>query len=132
MGTVSKPLFAFVMAVAAAVVLVLPLCSNAAAAERKFSVSDGKVNGRPQTICLLDGKWPDGRFLHYQAWDNCEAIKIRIIMHDKRRLQKETVMAHNGKKIPADADVLEVSNGVSRALIYLDRNGRLQEVMAGD
>lgn len=132
MGTVSKPLFAFVLAVAAAVVPLLPLSSNAAAAERKFSVSNGKVNGRPQTICLLEGNWPDGRPLRYQAWDSCAAIKVRMIPHDNRPLSHIAGVTSRESNVPADVDVLEISNRSSRAWIYLDQNGRLQDVMVGD
>ena len=103
-------------------------------APKVFKVGARLLEGRPKTICVLEGKWADGSFLHYEAWDTCDKMHVRVVSEkdykDAPSLGDDD--HYNVADIPRGAEVLELTNGVSTTLIFRDRHGIQREILTQD
>jgi hypothetical protein len=107
---------------------------TAAAKPHRFKVGSAIFSGSAKTICVIEGKWADGELFRYEAWDECSEMRIRRVPEASYRgapslgASKDYTVAD----IPAKSEVLELSNGYSRVLLFRDRRGIMQEILSGD
>ena len=104
------------------------------AAPKVFKVGTRALEGRPKTICVLEGKWADGSYLRYEAWDTCYKMRVRVVsekdFRDAPSLGDDD--HHSVADIPRGSEVLEITNGVSTTLIFRDRHGIQREILTRD
>lgn len=99
-----------------------------------FEVGSRILQGRPKTICVIEGTWADGEHLRFEAWDACSKMRVRPAtiqeIGDAASLgadDKVTV-----RDIPPEAEVLQFSNDFSSVLIFRDKVGKVQEILIAD
>jgi len=114
----------------------LPIAAAAApkATAHVFKVGKRPFQGRPKTICQIEGKWADGQPFNYDAWDTCKKIMVKAAS-----LAEYKDWAPRGRKgaltvsdIPAGTEVVEISNDYSSVLVFRDRRGNVQDVLIRD
>lgn len=103
-------------------------------AARAFKVGGRTLEGRPKTICVIEGKWADGEYFRYEGWDKCSEMRV-----SSASLADYKDWEPRGPKgslsvadIPPGAETIEISNDFSSVLVFRDRNGELQEVLIRD
>ncbi len=103
-------------------------------APKMFKVGSRSLEGRPKLICVIEGKWADGKPLRIETWDTCREMRVRAVVEkdykDSPSLGEED--HHSVADIPRKSEVLEVTNGVSTTLIFRDRNGVQREILTRD
>lgn len=104
------------------------------AAQKVFKVGKRSFEGRPKTICVIEGKWTDGGGFRYEAWDTCKAMTVSApsLATYKGWAPRGPKGAPTVADIPAGSEVIEISNGHSSVLVYRDGRGDLQEVLIRD
>ena len=112
--------------------------SAAEAAQRQppkmFKIGSRSLEGRPKVICVIEGKWADGGYFRYEAWDACGKMRVRAVSEKESKgapsLGSED--HYSVADIPRGSEVLEISNGVSTTLVFRDRNGEQREILTRD
>ena len=105
-----------------------------ASAPHSFKVGGRILRGKLKVICVIEGKWSNGDDLRYEAWDACSKMRVRTVP----RSEYAGAVALGNKDdvgvadIPANSEVLELSNDFSGVLIFRDRNGAVREIMTRD
>lgn len=103
-------------------------------AAKLFKVGSRSLEGRPETICIIEGKWADGEPLRFQTWDTCGKMHVRAVSEkdykDAPSLGDDD--DYSVADIPRGSEVLEISNGVSTTLVFRDRNGEQREILTRD
>lgn len=111
--------------------------SSAEAAPRPaptmFKIGSRSLEGRPKTICVIEGKWADGEPFRYDAWDTCSKMNVRSVSEkDYRDAPSLGNDQYGVADIPRGSEVLELENGVSKTLVFRDRDGVQREILSGD
>ena len=106
----------------------------AGAKPHRFNVGGSVFAGSAKTICVIEGKWRDGGFFRFEAWDECSQMRMRRMPAASYR----DVSAHGSNRgytvadIPRGAEVLEVSNSYSSVLLFRDKGGEMREILSRD
>lgn len=119
--------------------LIGPVVTSVAAAApepaaRAFKVGGRTLEGRPKTICVIEGKWADGSPFRYEGWDTCNELRVSSASladykdwEPRGRRGSPTVA-----DIPLGTETIEITNDFSSVLIFRDRNGEMKEVLIRD
>lgn len=103
-------------------------------APKVFKIGTRSLEGRPKTICVIDGKWADGEYFRYETWDACNKMRVRTASEKdyKGTPSLGSSDCYSVADIPRGSEVLEISNGVSATLVFRDRKGIQHEILTGD
>lgn len=101
---------------------------------KMFKIGTRALKGHSKTICVIEGKWADGGFFRYEAWDICGKMRVRAVSgkdyKDAPSLGSED--QYGVGDIPRGSEVLEITNDVSTTLVFRDRNGTQREILTRD
>lgn len=90
--------------------------------------------GRPKTICVIEGKWADGAPFRYEAWDSCGKMHMRAVT--EKEFKGAPSLGEDDRysvaDIPPGSQVFELNNGISTTLVFRDRKGVQREILSGD
>lgn len=104
------------------------------APKKNFKIGSRSLQGRPETICVIEGKWADGAPLRVEGWDTCSMMHVRVVLEkdykDAPSLGSDD--QYGVADIPRGSEVLEITNNVSTTLIFRDRNGVQREILTQD
>lgn len=103
-------------------------------ASRTFQVAGRPFTGTAKTICVIEGKWADGEYFRYEAWDRCADMSMRRTSHADFKDEESYGNVDDPKvtDIPEKSEVFEVSNGSSSVLLFRDRKGVMREITISD
>lgn len=48
-------------------------------AKKIFKVESRSLEGRPKSVCVIEGKWADGSYFRYETWDACSKMDVRAV-----------------------------------------------------
>lgn len=136
--------FSVKIAALTALVLVLGALSQVATAAdaasksnvdalRTYKVGKRTFTGKPKTVCVIEGKWNDGNFFRYQAWDTCNKINVSWVA--PKSVPQTVEQIHGPDKtfvIPAGSEGFHIGNDYSIVWIYRDSAGQTQEILISD
>ena len=131
--TVNLLIRSYLQLIACALLVFLPASLAAAPLKKIFKVENLVFTGTPKTICLIEGKWRDGKPFRYEAWDSCPSMRMRRAT--RKELLQSVALGDSDQvpsTLPAQAEVIEISNAYSRTLLFRDRNGHLKHILVGD
>jgi hypothetical protein len=117
--------------------MVLPLAAAKPAAAGKphrFNVAGTTIEGSAKTICVIEGKWKDGEYFRFEAWDGCSEMRMRRL--PAAEVQNAGSLGesrdHTAADVPPGSEVIEVSNDYSAVLLFRDATGTMREILARD
>lgn len=101
---------------------------------KTFIVGGRQFRGTAKTICVIEGKWANGEYFRYEAWDSCAEMSMRRTSHAEFKTEESYGNEDDPKisDIPAKSEVIEMSNGSSSVLLFRDRGGVMREITISD
>jgi hypothetical protein len=107
---------------------------SAAAKPHRFNVAGTTFEGSAKTICVIEGKWKDGEYFRFEAWDECSEMRMRRLpaaeLQDVRSLGDRS--DHTAADVPQGAEVIEMSNDYSTVVLFRDTAGIMREILSRD
>lgn len=132
-----SPFFAAAVWVSAAI-FVLPTAQVAASPANKqqaivFKVGPNKLVGNDELFCVISGQWRNGEPFRYTTWDRCRDLTIREIGREEAAaLAARGAGQGSAVVIPEGEQILEVTNGVSKAIVFRGPDGATVDELVGD
>lgn len=106
----------------------------AAGKPHRFNVAGTTFEGTSKTICVIEGKWKDGEYFRFEAWDGCSEMRMRRLPAAEIRNASSLGERrdHTAADVPQGAEVIEVSNDYSTVLLFRDAAGVMREILSRD
>ncbi len=101
---------------------------------RTFKVDGRTFSGTAKTVCVIEGKWADGEFFRYEAWDKCADMAMRRTT--KTEFKDAPSLGDDDDyevaDIPDGSEVIQINNDYSSVLLFRDGKSNMRTILVGD